>query len=68
MASNSGSSYLEVTADATIGTAYEFDFNIASTTTPVLKLSAVSLIAGHTYTIYVVGPTTALQGVVAKDD
>jgi hypothetical protein len=69
LASNSGSSYLEVTADATIGTVYEFDFNIASTTTPVLKLSAVSLIAGHTYTIYVVGPTTtALQGVVAKDD
>jgi hypothetical protein len=68
LASNSGSSYIEVTADATIGTLYEFDFNIASTTTPVLKLPAVSLIAGHTYTIYVVGPATAPQGVVAKDD
>jgi hypothetical protein len=65
---NSGSTYIDETADATIGTAYEFDFNIANTTTPVLKLPAVALIAGHTYTIYVVGPSTALQGVVAKDD
>jgi hypothetical protein len=65
---NSGSAYIDVTADATIGTAFEFDFNIANTTTPVLKLPAVSLIAAHTYTIYVVGPSAALQGVVAKDD
>jgi hypothetical protein len=68
LAGNSASSYIEITADATIGTAYEFDFNVAGTTTPVLKLPAVSIIAGHTYTIYVVGPSTALQGVVAKDD
>jgi hypothetical protein len=65
---NSGSTYIDETADATIGTAYEFDFNIANTTTPVLKLPAVTLIAGHTYTIYVVGPSTAPQGVVSKDD
>lgn len=65
---NSGSAYIDVSADATIGTAYEFDFNIANTTTPVLKLPAVSLIAGRTYTIYVVGLSAALQGVVAKDD
>jgi hypothetical protein len=65
---NSGSRYINETADATVGTAYEFDFNIAGTTTPVLKLPGVTIIAGHTYTIYVVGPANAPQGVVAQDD
>jgi hypothetical protein len=65
---NSGSVYVNETADATIGTAYEFDFNIAGTTTPVLKLPGVVIIAGHTYTIYVVGPSTSPQGVVSQDD
>lgn len=68
VASNSGSAYLNQTADATIGTAYEFDFNFANTTTPVLKLPGVVLIANHTYTIYVVGPSATPQGVVAQDD
>jgi hypothetical protein len=68
LASNSGSSYIEVTADATIGTLYEFDFNIAGTTSVALKLPSVSIIAGHTYTIYVVGAPTTPQAVVAKDD
>ncbi len=68
LAGNSGSSYLSETADATVGTAFEFDFNIANTTTPVLKLPGVILIAGHTYTIYVIGPSATPQGVVAQDD
>jgi hypothetical protein len=68
LASNSGSSYIEVTADATIGTLYEFDFNIAGTTSVALKLPSVSIIAGHTYTIYVVGAPATPQAVVAKDD
>lgn len=68
LASNSGSSYIEITADATIGTLYEFDFNIAGTTSVALKLPSVSIIAGHTYTIYVVGAPTTPQAVVAKDD
>jgi hypothetical protein len=68
LASNSGSSYIEVTADATIGTLYEFDFNIAGTTSVVLKVPSVSIIAGHTYTIYVVGAPATPQAVVAKDD
>ena len=38
LATNSASAYNEVAADATIGTAFEFDFNLAGTTTPVLKL------------------------------
>jgi hypothetical protein len=68
LASNSGSSYIEVTADAAIGTLYEFDFNIAGTTSVVLKVPSVSIIAGHTYTIYVVGAPATPQAVVAKDD
>ena len=68
LAGNSGSSYLEVTADATIGTSYEFDFNIAGTTSVALKLPSVAIIAGHTYSIYVVGAPATPQGVVAKDD
>ena len=68
LASNSGSPYIEVTADAAIGTLYEFDFNIAGTTSVVLKLPSVSIIAGHTYTIYVVGAPATPQAVVAKDD
>ena len=68
LVTNSASSYIEVTADATIGTSYEFDFNTAGTVTPVLKLPGVSIIAGHTYTVYVVGSAAAPLGVVAKDD
>ena len=68
LAENSGSLYVNETADGTVGTAYEFDFNIAGTTTPVLKLPGVVIIAGHTYTIYVVGPSNAPQGVVSQDD
>jgi hypothetical protein len=65
---NAGSTYVNETADSTVGTAYEFDFNTANTTTPVLKMPGVILIAGHNYSIYVVGPSTAPQGVVAQDD
>lgn len=68
LAQNSGSIYVNETADATIGTAFEFDFNIAGTTTPVLKLPGVVIIAGHTYTVYVVGPSNTPQGVVSQDD
>jgi Domain of unknown function (DUF4397) len=68
LAENSASLYINETADGTIGTAYEFDFNIAGTTTPVLKLPGVVIIAGHTYTVYVVGPSNAPQGVVSQDD
>ena len=67
LAENSASLYFNETADGTIGTAYEFDFNIAGTTTPVLKMPGVTIIAGHTYTVYVIGPSNAPQGVVSQD-
>jgi hypothetical protein len=68
LATNNASAYIEVTADAALGTAYEFDFNLAGTTTPVLKLPNTTIIANHTYSIYVIGLSTGLQGVVVKDD
>jgi hypothetical protein len=67
VASNTASSYSELLADAT-GTTYEFDFNLAGTVTPVLKIPGVTLTSGKTYTIYVVGPGAAPQGVVSNDD
>ena len=36
-------------------------------TTPALTLPGVSLIAGNVYTIYVVGPAGAVQGIVVQD-
>ncbi len=63
---NSASSYALLAAIAD-GTSYQFDFDPAGTTTPVLTLPAVSLTAGGVYTIYVMGPAGALQGVVVQD-
>lgn len=65
--SNAASAYTELVADTT-GTAYEFDFNIAGTTTPAIMLPNVTIAAGKTYTVYVVGPASALQGVVVGDN
>jgi uncharacterized protein DUF4397 len=68
VASNTASPYTEVVADPINGTSYEFDFNVAGTVTPVLKLPGVTLAASKTYTIYVVGSAAAPQGVVSTDD
>ncbi len=68
VASNTASAYTELVSDPINGTTYEFDFNVAGTATPVLKLPGVTLTAGKTYTIYVVGSAAALQGVVSVDD
>jgi len=63
---NSASAYALMLVDAA-GTAYQFDFDLAGTTTPVLTLPAVTLTQGGVYTIYVMGPANALQGIVAQD-
>ncbi len=68
LAANTASGYINLTATATTGTPYEFDFNLAGTTTAVLKLTSVNLIAAHKYTIYVAGPSGALQGIVTQDN
>jgi len=63
---NSASAYALLIVDAA-GTAFRFDFDLAGTTTPVLTLPAVTLTQGGIYTIYVMGPANALQGIVAQD-
>jgi hypothetical protein len=67
LGTNGASGYNEVTADTTLGTTFEFDFNLAGTTTPVLKMPNTTIIGGHVYSIYVIGLSTGLQGVVVKD-
>ena len=67
LAVNSASPYLNFNAAANTGTGYEFDFNVAGTTTAVLTLTGVVLTSGHKYTIYIAGPNTALQGIVTQD-
>jgi len=65
--SNSSSPYTELSADATVGTTYQFDFNLAGTTNRVLQVPG-TIVAGKTYSVYVVGSAGALQGVVVADD
>ena len=68
LAANSASPYFNLTAAASTGTSYEFDFNLAGTTTSLLKLTSVILTAGHTYTIYLAGPGSSLRGIVSQDN
>lgn len=68
LAANSASGYVNLSAAASTGTSYEFDFNLAGTTTPLLKLTSVVLTAGHTYTVYLAGPASSLRGIVSQDN
>jgi hypothetical protein len=68
VAMNSASTGLDFTADPVAGTSYEFDFNVAGTAQPSLKLPGVALFGGKTYTIYIVGPQVALSGIVTGDN
>ena len=67
VASNTASPYAELSAETT-GTSYEFDFNVAGTTTPVLMMPNSTIVAGKTYTVYVVGPAASLLGVLVGDN
>jgi hypothetical protein len=68
LAMNTISAGIELDADATAGTAYEFDFNVSGSSQTGLQLPAVLLLGGQLYTIYVVGPGAALAGVVVQDN
>jgi hypothetical protein len=52
----------------TVGTSYEFDFNVAGTLQPSLKLPGSYSSAARPYTIYVSGPQAALSGIVTGDN
>jgi uncharacterized protein DUF4397 len=68
LATNTASSYVNLTAAALTGTAYEFDFNVSGTVTAVLKLPGIVLLPSHKYTVYLAGPTGTLQGIVTQDE
>ena len=68
LSANSASAYINLSAAASTGTSYEFDFNLAGTTTSLLKLTSVVLTAGHTYTVYLAGPGSSLRGIVSQDN
>ena len=65
---NTVSPGIEVAADPTAGTSYEYDFNVSGSSQPALQLPGVVLLGGQLYTIYVVGPGSALAGVVVQDN
>jgi len=68
LAMNSASAGIALDADPTAGTTYQFDFNVSGTSQASLQLPAVQLLGGHLYTIYVVGPRSALAGAVSQDN
>jgi hypothetical protein len=63
---NTVSPGIEVAADPTAGTSYEFDFNVSGSSQPALQLPGVVLLGGQLYTIYVVGPGSAPAGLVVQ--
>ena len=65
---NTASTYLNLTATAVTGTAYEFDFNTTGTTSALLKLTGVVIAAPHKYTVYLAGPPGSLTGIVTQDN
>ena len=68
LAANTASSYVNLIATAVTGTTYEFDFNLSGTTSVVLKLPGVLLVAPHKYSVYLAGPSTSLQAIVTQDN
>ncbi|MEO8739025.1 MAG: DUF4397 domain-containing protein [Casimicrobiaceae bacterium] len=64
---NSGAYSLELAAAAVDGTPYQFSFNVAGTSQTVLTLPALSLVGTRTYTLYIVGPPSALTGAITQD-
>ena len=64
---NSGAYSLELGAAAVDGTTYQFSFNIAGTPQTVLTLPAITVVGTRTYTLYVVGPASALAGAITQD-
>jgi len=63
LATNAASSYVELAEDT-----YTINFDLAGTTTAVLTLPSVAVTAGRTYTLYLVGTSGQLAGVLTRDD
>jgi uncharacterized protein DUF4397 len=63
LGSNAASGYVALVEDT-----YAINFDVAGTTTVVLNMPTVPFNAGHSYTIYLVGTTGQLAGVVTRDN
>lgn len=63
LSTNAGSSYIEFPEDT-----YTIDFTVAGTATSLLTLQGVSLTAARTYTLYLVGTSGQLTGLLTRDD
>ena len=63
LAPNAASAYVELTEDT-----YAINFDLAGTTTIVLSLPSVAVTATRTYTLYLVGTSGQLAGVLTRDD
>jgi hypothetical protein len=63
LGSNAASGYVALVEDT-----YAINFDLSGTTTVVLNMPTVPVNAGHSYTIYLVGTTGQLAGVVTRDN
>ena len=63
LGTNAASAYVELIEDT-----YTINFDLAGTTTVVLSMPSVALTASRTYTLYLVGTTGQLAGVLTRDD
>ena len=63
LGTNVASSYVELPEDT-----YAINFDLTGTTTVVLSMPSVAVTASHTYTLYLVGSTGTLAGVLTRDD
>ena len=68
LAMNTVSAGIELDADPTAGTATSSISTASGSSQISLQLPAVMLLGGQLYTIYVVGPASALAGVVVEDN
>jgi hypothetical protein len=63
VASNGASGYVELAEDT-----YTVNFDIAGTTSIVLSVPQVSLLAGRSYSLYLVGAAGQYSGLLTRDD
>ena len=63
LGANAASPYIELSEDT-----YAINFDLAGTTTVILTLPGVSVSAARTYTLYLVGTSGQLAGVLTRDD
>jgi len=63
LGTNAASSYVQLVEET-----YTINFDLAGTTTLVLSVPSVALTAGRTYTLYLVGTSGQLAGVLTRDD